>query len=387
MNHLLTEEQKELQQLARKIARQAIAPVAAEYDEEEKFPWPIIKIMAQADIFRVFIPEEYEGLSSGVFDLTIVAEELSRIDGGIALAVAGSALGSTPILVLGSEEQKRKYLPRLASGEVLAAFALTEADAGSDASAVKTTARKVGDKYILNGTKQWITNGGEAKIYTVIANTNPERGARGLSAFIVEEGTPGFTYGKKEKKMGIRASSTRELVFQDCEIPAENLLGKEGFGFIGTMRTFDRTRPGVAAQALGIAQGAFDVAMRYSQVREQFGTKIGSFQAIQFMLADMAIQIEAGRALLYNTCRLIDSGSTEISKASAMAKTFCSDMAMRVTTDAVQILGGYGYMREYPVEKMMRDAKITQIYEGTNQIQRLVIAAELVRELNKGYFG
>jgi len=387
MDHLLSPEEKELQLLARKIARAELLPVREEYDEEEKFPWPVIHTLAKSDMFRVFIPEEYEGISDHVMDLVLVTEELSRIDAGVALAVAGSALGTAPILILASEEQKRKYLPRIASGEVLAAFGLTEANAGSDAAGVQTTARREGDTYVLNGTKQWITNGGEAKIYTVIANTNPSRGARGLSAFVVEEGTPGFSYGKKEKKMGIRASSTRELVFQDCVIPAENLLGKEGFGFIATMRTFDRTRPGVAAQALGIAQGAFDVALRYSQEREQFGEKIGSFQAVQFMLADMAIQIEAARSLLYAVCRLIDSGAESISKASAMCKTFCSDTAMKVTTDAVQVLGGYGYMREYPVEKMMRDAKITQIYEGTNQIMRLVIAAELVRELNKGYYG
>ena len=387
MDYFLTENQMMIKELARQIADQRIMPVRAELDEKEKFPWEIIKVLADSDLMGLCYPEEYGGLGGGTFENCLAVEEISRACIGVSVCYAGSGLGAYPILLFGSEEQKKKYIPDVAGGRKLAAFGLTEANAGSDASGIQTTAVLDGNEYIINGTKQWITGGGEAEIYTVIVMTDKTRGSRGASALIVEKGTPGFTFGKKEKKMGIRASSTRELVFQDCVIPAENLLGKEGFGFIATMRTFDRTRPGVAAQALGIAQGAFDVALRYSQEREQFGEKIGSFQAIQFMLADMAIQIEAARSLLYAVCRLIDSGAESISKASAMCKTFCSDTAMKVTTDAVQVCGGTGYMKDYPVEKMMRDAKITQIYEGTNQIQRLVIFAELVRELNKGYYG
>ena len=266
------------------------------------------------------------------------------------------------------------------AGEKLAAFALTEANAGSDAGALETAAVLDGDEYVLNGTKQWITNGGEAEIYSVVARTKKGVGIRGISAFIVEKGTPGFTFGKKENKMGIRASTTRELIFQDCRIPKENLLGQEGRGFMVAMKTFDHSRPGVAAQAVGIAQGALDEAVKYARHREQFGQPIASFQGMQFMLADMATQVEAARAIVYHAARVVDSGSKDLAKISAMAKLFASDMAMSVTTDAVQVLGGYGYMKEYPVEKMMRDAKITQIYEGTNQIQRAVIASQIIKE-------
>lgn len=312
--------------------------------------------------------------------MSLVVEELSRACGGIALAYAGSGLGTIPIILFGTEEQKKKYLPRLASGEILAAFALTEPNAGSDAAAITTSAKPDGDYYILNGTKQWITNGGEAMVYTVICLTDPTRGPRGSSALIVEKGTEGFDFGKKENKMGIRASSTRELVFRDCRVPKENLLGKEGMGFLIAMKTFDQSRPGVAAQAVGIAQGALDKAVEYSRERHQFGKPISSFQGIQFMLADMAIQIEAARTLTYQAARNVDAGEKNVAGISAMAKVMASDVAMKVTTDAVQIFGGYGYMKEYPVEKMMRDAKITQIYEGTNQIQREIIALNLIKE-------
>jgi len=380
MKYFLTEEQQMIKELAAKIADEKIAPIAIEYDEKEIFPHDIVKILADSDLCGVYIPEEYGGLGGGILEMALVVEELSRACGGIALAFAGTGLGAFPIILFGSEEQKRKYLPDIASGAKLAAFGLTEANAGSDAAGIQTTAVLDGDEYVLNGTKQWITNGGEADIYTVIACTNRAKGARGFSAFIVEKGTPGFSFGKKENKMGIRASCTRELVFDNCRIPKENLLGKEGMGFMVAMKTLDRTRPGVAAQALGIAQGAFDAALKYSRERVQFGQPISSFQAIQHMLADMAIQIEATRCLVYQTCRHIDSGAKNISKESAMAKVMASDTAMRVTTDAVQIMGGYGYMKEYPVEKRMRDAKITQIYEGTNQIQRNIIALELIKE-------
>ena len=380
MDYFLTEEQQAYQQMAREFAQSKIAPVAAEYDQKGEFPWPVVKEMARGDFFRLWIPEEYEGMGGGVMDLTLVTEEFSRACGGIALALAGTALGTFPILIAGNDEQKKRCLPELAAGEALAAFCLTEPEAGSDAGAIQTTARKEGDYYILNGTKHFITNGGVAKYYTVIASTDPSRGTRGASAFIVEDGTEGLVYGKKEDKMGIRASATCEVVFQDCKVPKENLLGREGQGFMVALKTLDKSRPGVAAQALGIAQGAFDLAVQYAKTRHQFGVSIASFQAIQFMLADMATMIEAARALIYATAKMIDAGVRDFGKESAMSKVLASDVAMKVTTDAVQIFGGYGYMKDYPIEKFMRDAKITQIYEGTNQIQRNVIARHVIKE-------
>ncbi len=380
MDYFLSEDQQAIQDIARQIAQEKIVPVRAELDEKGEFPWENAKIMAESDLMGIVIPEEYDGLGGGVFEMSLVVEELSKACGGISLAYAASALGTIPIMLFGSEEQKKKYLPRLASGEILAAFALTEPDAGSDAGAVKTRAVLENDQYIINGTKQWITNGGEAFIYTVIAVTDPTRGVRGTSAILVEKGTPGFDFGKKENKMGIRGSTTRELIFQDARVPKENMLGRDGGGFLVAMKTFDQSRPGVAAQAVGIATGALDKAVAYAHERHQFGKPISSFQAIQFMLADMATQVEAARALTYQAARTIDAGAKNVSKISAMAKVFASDVAMKVTTDAVQVFGGYGYMKEYPVEKMMRDAKITQIYEGTNQIQREVIGLQLIRE-------
>jgi len=380
VNYFLTEEQQMIKELAAKVADEKIRPIAHECDEKEEFPAEIVKVLGQADLYRVCIPEEYEGLGGGVFEMCLVVEELSRACGGIALAYAASGLGIIPIILFGTEEQKKKYLPRLASGEIIAAFALTEPDAGSDAGAIKTTATPEGDSYIINGTKQWISNGGDASIYTVITLTDPTRGPRGSSAILVEKGTPGFEFGKKEEKMGIRGNATRELIFQNCKVPKTNILAKEGMGFMVAMKTFDQSRPGVASQAIGIAQGALDEAARYSTERHQFGKPISSFQAIRFMLADMATQIEAARALTLQVARSIDDGEKNIAKVSSMTKVFASDVAMKVTTDAVQILGGYGYMREYPVEKMMRDAKITQIYEGTNQIQREVIGMNLIKE-------
>lgn len=381
MDYFLSQEQQMIRDLARKVAREKILPVRAELDEKEEFPWEIVKISAAAGLMGVSIPVEYEGFGGGILEYCLVAEELSRVCLGIATSVVASGLGAMPILVSGSPEQKKRYLPDIAKGK-LAAFGLTEAEAGSDAGSIRTTATRTTDGYFLNGTKQWITNGGEAEIYTVIAMTDRSKGPRGASAFIVEKGAQGFTFGKKEKKMGIRASATRELVFQDCFVPKENLIGKEGMGFIATMRTFDRTRPGVGAQGVGVAQGALDEAVRYARDREQFGKKIISFQAIQHLLADMATQVEAARSLVYSVARYIDQSENpkEMSKVSGMAKVFASDVAMRVTTDAVQVFGGYGYMRDYPVEKMMRDAKILQIYEGTNQIQRNVIGLELSKE-------
>jgi butyryl-CoA dehydrogenase len=374
-----------IRDLARKIAVEKVLPVRAELDEREEFPWEIMRVCADSGLFGVSISEEYGGFGGGSLENCLAVEEMSRVCLGVATSYAGSGLGAHPIMLYGSPEQKKKYLPDIAKGRRLAAFGLTEADAGSDAGAIRTTAGRKGDGYVLNGTKQWITNGGEAEIYTVIAMTDRSKGPRGASALIVEKGTPGFEFGKKEKKMGIRASATRELVFQDCFVPKENLIAKEGMGFIVTMRTFDRTRPGVGAQGVGLAQGALDEAVRYARERVQFEKKIISFQSVQHLLADMATQVEAARALVYAVARYIDQSkdSKEISKVSGMAKVFASDVAMKVTVDAVQVFGGYGYMRDYPVEKMMRDAKILQIYEGTNQIQRNIIGLEL----NKEYAG
>ncbi len=380
MEYFLTEEQKELQKLARKVAIEKIKPVAAQYDQSGEFPWELVKLFAELDFFRIWVEEEYGGMGKGVTELVLVTEELSRACGGIALSVAASALGTFPIVISGNEQQKKKYLPDLADGKYLAGFCLTEPGAGSDAGAIKTKAVRDGDYYILNGKKHFITNGSVAKIYTVIVSTDPSKGSRGASAFIVEDGFEGLSYGKKEDKMGIRASATSEVIFEDCKVPVENRLGEEGQGFIVAMKTLDKSRPGVAAQALGIAQGAFDLAVEYARQREQFGQSIISFQAIQFMLADMATEIEAARALIYATSKMIDAGVKNIAKESAMCKVLASDVAMRVTTDAVQIFGGYGYMKDYPIEKFMRDAKITQIYEGTNQIQRLVIGRSITKE-------
>ena len=381
MDYGLTEYQRAIQGLAREIAEKEIRPIAAEYDREGIFPWPVVKVLAETDLFRVYVDEKYGGLTDGtpIMNMVIVTEELSRACGGIALSFAGSALGAIPIILSGSEEQKQRWLPDIAAGKRLAAFALTEPQAGSDAGAVKTSAIRDGDHYVLNGTKQWITNGGEAEIYTVIALTNPTKGPRGASCIVVEKGTPGFSFGKKEDKLGIRASATRELIFQDCRVPVENCLGREGTGFITAMKTFDASRPGVGAQALGIAQGAFDLALEYACTRRQFDAPISSFQGLRFLLADMATKIEAARALIYATARYIDTQPKERPTLySAMSKCFASDIAMEVTVDAVQIFGGYGYMRDYPIEKYMRDAKITQIYEGTNQIQREEISKNLV---------
>ena len=383
MEYFLTEEQKELKALARWIAEEKMKPVREKYDEGEIFPWDIVKVMAEKGLFKVLVPKEYDGSSGKVMNLVIMMEELCKVDSGISLALGGTGLGISPIHLNGSEEQKRKYLPAAAAGEKLAAYALSEADAGSDAGSIKTTAKKDGDYYILNGAKQWITNGGEADIYTVFALTDITKGARGASAFIVEKGTEGFSFGKKESKMGIRASATRELIFEDCKVPKENLIAREGMGFIVAMKTFDESRPMVAAQAIGIAQGALEEAILFSKEMHQSGKPISSFQEIQFMFANMAMKIEAARALIYSTARMIDSGVRKYSKESAMCKCLASDVAMEVTSNAVQILGGYGYMKEYPLEKMMRDAKITQIYEGTNQIQRLVIALNLVKEYSR----
>lgn len=380
MNYFLSEEQTMVRDLAKKIAIEKIKPVRQHLDETGEFPWEIMKILGDADLCGLYLPEKLGGFGGGALEFCLATEEISKICGGVGVTFAASALGAFPIYMFGNDEQKIKYLTPIAKGKKLAAFGLTEANAGSDAAGIETTAKKDGDYYIINGTKQWITNGGEAETYVVIAITDKAKGSRGATAFIVEKGMQGFSFGKKENKMGIRCSATRELVFQDLKIHKSQILGKEGLGFIVAMKTLDRTRPGIGAQAVGIAQGAFDEAINYSRTRIQFGKAISSQQAVQHMLADMATHIEAARALVYAAARTIDTGLDDISKDSAMCKLFASDVAMKVTTDAVQIFGGYGYMKEYPVEKMMRDAKITQIYEGTNQIQRNVIALKLIKE-------
>ncbi|MEJ2481817.1 MAG: acyl-CoA dehydrogenase family protein [Gemmatimonadota bacterium] len=383
LDYFLTEEHQMIRELSRTIADEVLRPVAAEYDRSGEFPWPVVEKMAEAGLFGVFIEEQYGGLGDDnrTMNMVLVTEELSKACGGISLAFAGTALGTLPIIIAGSEEQKQKYLPAIASGERLAAFALTEPQAGSDAAGIRTTAIRDGDHYVVNGMKQWITNGGDAEIYTVVVMTNPEKGPRGASTLVIEKDTPGFGFGKKEDKMGIRASSTRELVFEDCRVPVENLLGREGTGFITAMKTFDASRPGVGAQALGIAQGALDLSVDWAISRKQFGSPVSSFQGLRFLLADMAMQVEAARALIYATARHIDGNPKARSTIySAMSKCFASDIAMRVTTDAVQVFGGSGYMRDYPIEKYMRDAKITQIYEGTNQIQREEISRILIGE-------
>ncbi|MFA5974632.1 MAG: acyl-CoA dehydrogenase family protein [Elusimicrobiota bacterium] len=381
MDYNLTEEQQAIVETAREIAQKKIKKVREHYDKTEEYPWEIVEEMRKADLFGVYIPQEYGGLGGGVFELVLAMEEISKACAGMALAIAGTALGTYPIMLYGNDAQKKKYLPDLASGKRMGAFTITEPDAGSDATATKATARLEGNHYVLNGTKVFCTNGKAAEIYALFFSTNPARGARGISAFIVEKGTPGFEFGRKEEKMGIRASPTYALEFNNCKIPKENLLGREGGGLMVAQATFDVSRPGVAAQALGIAQGAMDEAFAYARQRRQFGQPVISFQAMQHKLANMAMEIEAARALLYQVARAIDKGGDKrFTKESAMVKCFCSDVAMRVSIEAVQMCGGIGYMRDFPVEKYMRDAKITQIYEGTNEIQRNEIAMMMIKE-------
>lgn len=383
MDYFLTEEQQMIVDISRQITDDKIIPQRAELDEKEEFPNAILDDIAKADLFGLFIPEEYGGFGGGCFDVVLALEQFGRGCVGVATSYAASALGAYPVLLAGSEEMKQKYMPDIAAGKQKAAFALTEANAGSDASGIQTTAVLDGDEWVLNGTKQWITNGGDAQVYTVVAITDRSKGPRGASLFVVEDTDAGFSYGQKEKKLGIRASSTRELIFRDCRIPKDRLIGKVGLGFIVVMKTLDLSRPGIASLGVGLGQAALDEAVVYAKQRVQFGKPIISFQAVQHMLADMAIQLEAARALVYAAAKHIDAHPKDMSKASSMCKVCATDMAMKVTTDAVQVLAGYGYMREYPVEKMMRDAKILQIYEGTNQIQRNVIGQELNKEYTR----
>ena len=378
----LTVEQRELRELVRSLARDRIAARAAEIDESHEFPWDVVELFREHGIFGLFFEEEHGGLGTGTLLSLVAIEEVSRVCATSGLILAVQELGSLGLKLGGSPEQQARWLPRLASGEVLAAYALTEAGSGSDSAAMRTSAVADGDGYVLNGTKRFITNAGVAGLYTVFAKTDPAAGHSGISAFVVESETPGFTVERLEPKMGISGSTTGELAFADCRIPATNRLGEEGTGFRLAMRILDRSRPGVAAQALGIAQGATDYALDYAKTRETMGKPIAQHQLIAAKLADMETKTEAARGLLYRFGRMVDEGADdgELTKASAMAKLFCGDVAMEVTTEAVQILGGYGYIKEYPVERMMRDAKITQIYEGSQEVQRLVIAREMVRE-------
>jgi len=376
--HISEDEQALIDEI-RAIALARVAPRAAEIDHSGEFPWDMKELLAQQGILAMPFPAEYDGIGASELAVVMAIEELSRHCATTALILAVQQLGAMPILLAGTEEEKRKYIPRLASGEWTAAFGLTEAGSGSDASAMRTRAVRMGDKYMLNGSKRFITNGGLAQVNSIFAITDPNTGTRGISGFIVERDYPGFSVGRIEEKMGIKGSQTAELIFTDCEVPAENLLGREGEGFKIAMATLDQTRIGIGAQALGIAQGALDLAVSYAKQRIQFNKPIADNQGIQFMLADMATKVEASRLLVYNAAEMVDRGDKHFGKYSAMAKMYASDKAMEVTNDAIQILGGYGYMKEYPAERMMRDAKITQIYEGTNQIQRLVIARELLK--------
>ncbi len=381
MDELFTKENIYYRDLAREVAEKYVRPIAAELDRTGEYPWSVIGALKESGLMGMWVPKEYGGAGAGLLNLCIVCEEMSRVCGGIGCTYVVNALGSFPIILGGTEEQKQKYLPEIASGRKLIAFCLSEKNAGSDAGSLQTRAEKDGDTYIINGDKKWTTNGAAASLYTVFATVNPDRGTRGVTAFIVERETAGFELGKREDLMGIRCVPVNETHFKNCRVPAADLLGgAEGRGFKHAMMTLDVARPFVAAQGLGIAQGALDLALEYTKNRQQFGQSISSFQGIQFMLADMATQVEASRQLVYAAARAVDAGVKDVSKISAMSKVFATDTAMKVSTDAVQLFGGYGFCRDYPIEKYMRDAKITQIYEGTNQIQRMVIGRALIRE-------
>jgi alkylation response protein AidB-like acyl-CoA dehydrogenase len=378
----LSEEQREIRDLVRTLARERVAPRAAEIDKSAEFPRDMVDLLREHELLGLPFDEEYGGSGTGALLVLVAIEELSKVCATTGLILAVQELGSLGLKLAGTEEQKTRYLPRLASGEWLPAYALTEPGSGSDSAAMRTEAKREDGEYALNGSKRFITNAGVAGLYTVFAKTDPEAGHSGISAFVVEATSPGLEVGRIEPKMGIKGSTTGELFFNDCRVPAENLLGEEGEGFRIAMRVLDRSRPGIGAQGLGLAQGATDYALEYAKSRETMGKPIAEHQLIAAKLADMETKCEAARGLLYTCGRLIDEGAdgAELTKISAMAKLYCTDVAMEVTTDAVQILGGYGYMQEYPVERMMRDAKITQIYEGTNEIQRLVIAREMLKE-------
>jgi alkylation response protein AidB-like acyl-CoA dehydrogenase len=378
VTYLLSSEHEELRAMVRELAEERVAPRAAEIDAKAEFPWDLKELLAKQDLLGICLPEEYGGTNLDGIGQAVVIEELARVDATTSLIPMVQKLGALPILLAGNDDQKARYFPRLASGEWLIAFGLTEAAAGSDVAANRMRARRTGDEYLLNGSKRFITHGSIANLVTVFALTDPDAGGRkGMSAFIVETDSPGFAAPRVEHKMGIRGSPTAELTFDDVRVPVANRLGAEGEGFKIAMGTLDASRVGVAAQAVGIAQGAIDVALKHASQREQFGQRVTEFQGVQFMLADMAAQTEAARQLTYAAAARI--GGPETAYWASCAKLIAGDTAMRVTTDAVQVMGGYGYISEYPAERMMRDAKITQLYEGTQQIQRLVIARQLLQ--------
>jgi alkylation response protein AidB-like acyl-CoA dehydrogenase len=375
----LPEEHQLLRKTVRQLADDKIAPRAAEIDETAEFPYDVLKALVAADLHAVHVPEQYGGVGADAIASAIVIEEIARACCASSLIPAVNKLGTMGLLLSGSEELKQRYLPRLASGEVMFSYALSEPEAGSDAAGMKTRAVRDGDSYVLNGVKRWITNAGESECYTVMAVTDPEAGARGISAFVVEKSDEGVSFGAPEKKMGIKGSPTREVYFDNVRIPADRMIGEPGTGFKTALATLDHTRLTIGAQALGVAQGAVDYCIRYVQERKQFGKPIAEFQGVSFMLADMAMKTEAARALIYTAAAASERMDPNLTFMSAAAKCFASDVAMEVTTNGVQLLGGYGYTRDYPLERMMRDAKITQIYEGTNQIQRLVMARNLLK--------
>jgi alkylation response protein AidB-like acyl-CoA dehydrogenase len=379
---VLSDEQREIRDLVRTLARERIAPRAAEIDESHEFPWDVVELFREHELFGLFFDERYGGTGTGVLLSLVAIEEVSKVCATSGLILAVQSLGSLGLELAGSDDQKERYLPKLASGEWLAAYALTEAGSGSDSAAMRAEARRDNGEYVLEGSKRFITNAAVASLYTVFAKTDPTKGHSGISAFVVESDTPGFEVARLEPKMGIAGSTTGELTFTGCRVPEANRLGPEGQGFKLAMKILDRSRPGVAAQALGIAQGATDYALEYAKTRETMGRPIVEHELIAAKLADMETACEAARGLLYRFGQMADAGvpDAELTKAGAMAKLYCADTAMWVTTEAVQVLGGYGYIREYPLERMMRDAKITQIYEGSNEIQRLVIAREMVKE-------
>ena len=380
----LSEEHRALRELARALAEDKIAPRAAEVDRTAEFPWDVHDALIKADLQAVHIPEAYQGAGADAIATAIVIEEVARACASSSLIPAVNKLGTVPLMLSGSEELKQRYLTPVARGEAMFCYALSEPEAGSDAASMKTRAARDGDRYVLKGSKRWITNAGVAKFYTVMAVTGPSAGTSGISAFVVEKGDPGFSFGAPEHKLGIRGSPTRELYFDNCVIPADRLIGAEGTGFRTALATLDHTRVTIAAQALGIAQGALDYALSYVKERRQFGRPVADFQGIQFMLADMAMRLEAARQLTYAAAArseraMAGEPDSDLTFFSSACKCLASDAAMDITTDAVQLLGGYGYVSDYPVERMMRDAKITQIYEGTNQIQRVVMARQLLR--------
>ncbi|MGY1692180.1 acyl-CoA dehydrogenase family protein [Geodermatophilus sp. SYSU D01105] len=377
--YALTEEHDAIRAAVREIAEREIAPFAAEVDAQSRYPLEAQKALTAAGFHATHIPEEYGGEGADPIATCIVIEEVARVDASASLIPAVNKLGSMPIILSASEELKQAVLPSIASGEAMISYGLSEREAGSDAAAMRTRARLEGDSWVLNGTKAWITNSGISSWYTVMAVTDPDKGANGISAFVVHADDPGFAVGPKERKMGIKGSPTCELYFTDCTIPADRIIGEPGTGFKTALRTLDFTRPTIGAQAVGIAQGALDAAVQYTRERKQFGKNIAEFQGVQFMLADMAMQIEAARHLVYVAAARGETGGPDLGRLCASAKAFASDVAMKVTTDAVQLFGGAGYTQDFPVERMMRDAKITQIYEGTNQIQRMVIARSLLR--------